>query len=217
MTRNRRQCWFCDASQWSGRLYPYEVTGKPATSQPPAAERLVVIDACTWQNFAIVDALWVLEARYSRFATWTEAIRHELRRGLRSEPKLQQVLDLETSWLGAPLRLDWPGDGAVDVIRRGLGGTRTQPLQHLGEAEAIQALERITVGQRILITDDGPAADFARRRASSIRVLDAAAVLAEAYAMDDVKCPRAYELLSAMREYPPNPRAVRLPPHDEVC
>jgi predicted nucleic acid-binding protein len=177
----------------------------------------VVIDACSWQNFAVVDALWVLEARYDGIARWTEAIRHELRRGLRGEPKLQQVLDLEAGWLGAPLRLDQAGDEAVDLIRRGMGGTRTQPLQHLGEAEAIRALERASARQRILITDDGPAAEFARRRPSNIQVLDAAGVLAEAYAMGDVGCPQAYDLLKAMWEYPPNPRAVRLPPHREVC
>lgn len=182
-----------------------------------AENRLIVIDACTWQNFAVVNALWVLEARYAGEAFWTEAIRHELRRGLRAEPHLQGVLDLEAAWLGAPLRLDQPGDDVVDLIRRGLGGDRSAPLQHLGEAEAIRALERTSVRQRVFITDDGPAAEFARRRPSNIRVLDAADVLAEAYAMDDVRCPQAYELLTAMWEYPPAPRAVRLPPHREVC
>lgn len=98
-----------------------------------------------------------------------------------------------------------------------MGGTRVQPLQHLGEAEAIRALERAGVSRRILVTDDGPAADFARRRPSGIQVLDAAAVLADAYAMGDVRCPDAYDLLKAMWEYPPNPRTVRLPPHREVC
>jgi predicted nucleic acid-binding protein len=193
------------------------VTGDPANSPLRAVDRLVVIDACTWQNFAVVDALWVLKVRYGGIATWTEAIRHELRRGVGAEPKLQQVLNLESDWLGAPVRLDQAGDEVVDLIRRGMGGTRSEPLRHLGEAEAIRCLERASVSQRVLITDDGPAAEFARRRASNIQVLDAAAVLAEAYAMGDVGCPQAYDLLKAMWEYPPSPRAVRLPPHREVC
>ena len=77
-------------------------------------------------------------------------------------------------------------------------------------------LERADVRQRVFITDDGPAADFARRRSSGIHVLDAAGVLADAYAMGDVACPAAYELLKRMWEYPPAPRSVRLPHHD-VC
>jgi predicted nucleic acid-binding protein len=182
-----------------------------------AAGKLVVIDACSWQNFAVVDALWVLQARFGGVAAWTEAVRHELRRGIRAEPQLQRVLDLEHGWLGTPLRLDEEGDEMVDLIRRGLGGDRTAPLQHLGEAEAIRALERTGVRQRVFVTDDSPAADFARRRPSRIHVLDAAGVLADAYAMGDVGCPEAYELLKRMWNYPPAPRSVRLPPHHEVC
>lgn len=184
---------------------------------PGAAGKLVVIDTCSWQNFAVVDALWVLESRYRGMAAWTEAVRHELRRGLPAEPALRRVLDLQDGWLGTPLRLDQGGDEVVDLLRRGLGGEAAAPLQHLGEAEAIRALERVGVRQRVFITDDGPAADFARRRSSSIHVLDAAGVLADAYAMGDVSCPAAYELLSRMWEYPPAPRRVRLPPRHEMC
>lgn len=176
--------------------------------------RLVVVDACTWQNFAVIDGLWVLEARYAGIASWTEAIRYELQRGLAAEPKLQEVLDLESGWLGAPGRLEGADLGQVDLIRRGLGGTGSAPLQHLGEAEAIRALERAEGRRRIFITDDGPAADFVRRRPSGIQVLDAAAVLADAFAMGDIGCPQAYEMLKAMWNYP---REVRVPPHREVC
>ena len=176
--------------------------------------RLIVVDACTWQNFAVVDGLWVLEARYAGIASWTEAIRNELQRGLRAEPKLQDVLDLETSWLGRPVRLEGESLDKVDLIRRGIGGTASAPLQHLGEAEAIHFLEQ-AAGRRVMfITDDGPAADFARRRPSGIQVLDAAAVLADAFAMGDIGCPAAYDMLQAMWNYP---REVRVPPHREVC
>jgi predicted nucleic acid-binding protein len=193
------------------------VAGDPGNLTPGVPDKLVIIDACTWQNFAVVDALWVLESRYGGMAAWTEAVRHELRRGLPAEPLLQRVLNLQAGWLGTPLRLDQEGDEAVDLIRRGLGGDRAAPLQHLGEAEAIRALERADVRQRVFITDDRPAADFARRRSSGIHVLDAADVLADAYAMGEVGCPAAYELLRSMWEYPPAPRGVRLPPHHEVC
>jgi hypothetical protein len=176
--------------------------------------RLIVVDACTWQNFAVVDGLWVLESRYAGIVSWTEAVRNELQRGLRAEPKLQDVLDLENAWLGEPVRLEGESLGEVDLIRRGIGGTASAPLQHLGEAEAIHLLERAVVRQRTFITDDGPAADFARRRSSGIQVLDAAAVLADAFAMGDIGCPAAYDMLQAMWNYP---REVRIPPHREVC
>lgn len=176
--------------------------------------RLVVVDACTWQNFAVVDGLWVLKARYAGVAVWTEAIRNELQRGLPAEPKLQEVLDLENDWLGAPGRLEGESLGQVDLIRRGIGGVASAPLQHLGEAEAIHFLEQAAGRRRIFITDDGPAADFARRRPSGIQVLDAASVLADAFAMGEIGCPDAYDMLQAMWNYP---REVRVPPHREVC
>jgi hypothetical protein len=176
--------------------------------------RLIVIDACTWQNFAVIDGLWVLEARYAGIVSWTEAIRNELQRGLRAEPKLQDVLNLENAWLGGPVRLEGESLSQVDLIRRGIGGAASAPLQHLGEAEAIHLLEQATDRRRIFITDDGPAADFARRRPSGIQVLDAAAVLADAFAMGDIGCPDAYDMLQAMWNYP---REVRVSPHREVC
>ncbi len=124
------------------------------------------------------------------------------------------MLDLENGWLGSPLRLDKPGDEDVDLIRRGLGGRSAEPLRHLGEAESIRLLERTDAHERIFITDDGPAADFVRRRPSGLRVLDAAGVLAEAYAFGELGCPQAYDLLKTMWAYP---RQVRVPPHREVC
>jgi predicted nucleic acid-binding protein len=175
---------------------------------------LALADACTLQNFAVVGALWILERRYGSDLTWTEAVRHEIRRGLPAEPRLQRVLDLEDAWLGSPLRLDQPGDDEVDLIRRGLGGLAARPLEHLGEAESIRALERSNATDRLLLTDNGPASDFASRRSSGIRVLDSADVLTEAYAMGDIGCPQAYDILRAMHG---EGRAIRLPPHREVC
>jgi predicted nucleic acid-binding protein len=189
------------------------VSTRPGASRPPD-NRIVVVDACTWQNFAVVDALWVLKARYDGVVYWTEATRHEIRRGVRAETSLQAVLDLENDWLGAPVRLEGPSLRQVDLIRRGLGGLTSAPLQHLGEAEAIAFLEQVDGSRRILITDDGPAADLARRRSSGIQVLDTAAVLAEAFTMDDIGCPAAYNLLKSIWSYP---REVRVPEHHEVC
>lgn len=182
----------------------------------PPARSLVLFDACSLQNFSVVGALPILEARFGGRAGWTEGVRYEIRRGLPAEAKLQDVLNLENTWLGPAHRLDQPGDDeAVDLIRRGLGGTRSTPLQHLGEAESIRLLERTAATDRVFVTDDGPAADFARHRPSRIRVLDAAEVLAEAHAFGEIGCPAAYNVVKAMWHYP---REVRLPSHHrEVC
>jgi predicted nucleic acid-binding protein len=176
--------------------------------------RLVVVDACAWENFAVIDGLWLLKARYAGIVFWTETVRFELQRGVRAEPRLREVLELEGTWLGEPVRLEGENLGQIDLIRRGLGGMASEPLKHLGEAEAIHFLEQATGCHRIFITDDGPAADFARRRPSGIQVLDAADVLADAFAMGDIGCPDAYDMLQAMWKYP---REVRVPPHREVC
>lgn len=184
---------------------------------PGAPDELVLIDACTWRSFAVVDAIWVLKSHFGCTATWTEAIRHELRLGAPDEPELRRVLDLESRWLGEPLRLDQDGDEVVDIIRRGLGGARSAPMQYLSAAEAIRALERADVRRRRFITDNSMAADFAGRRTSGICAMDTAGVLAEAHKMGQLGCPDAYELLKRMSEYPSAVHAVRLRAHHEVC
>ena len=179
----------------------------------PQVLAVVAADACTLQNFAVVDALVVLAVRFAGSLVWTEAVRHEVRRGAAIVPALQTVLDAEAGWLGAPARLDGPGDAAsVDLIRRGLGGSDRSPLQHLGEAESVRLLERTPATRRAFLTDDREAADMARRR--GLHVLDAADILAEAYAMGELPCPAAYRVLEAMHGAG---RPVRLPTHRDVC
>jgi len=176
---------------------------------------VVAVDACTLQNFAVVDALSVIEQRYGGRVIWTEAVAHEVRRGLPAEPLLQRVLDCQDAWLGQPIEFRQPRQLiAIDLIRRGLGGTDNEPLQHLGEAQSIYAVEEADVRDRLLISDDRPCADFAMRRPSGVRVLDAADILAEAFAMGDLVCPAPYGYLLAIDAYP---RPVRVPRHEDVC
>jgi hypothetical protein len=53
----------------------------------------VVIDACTLWNFAVVGRLDLLDGRYShRGVRWTESIQLEIKRHVREEPQLQDVL-----------------------------------------------------------------------------------------------------------------------------
>lgn len=173
----------------------------------------VIIDACTLQNFVIVDQLDLLKTRYGERICWTETTQFEINRGVRAEPLLQQVLS--ASWLGVPLQI--AGDAQtlqrIDRIRRGLGATRTYPATlHLGEAEIIDFLQTRQPSW-IFVSDDQPAVDLAKRR--GLNAIDSPQVLADCYAFGEIGCPAAYELLVRMRAAG---RGVRVPPdHRHVC
>lgn len=172
----------------------------------------VLFDANTLENFAVVDRLDLLRICYGERAAWAEAVHFEIRMGVQSESRLRRVLS--QAWLGEPI----PIEGAeailaVELIRRGVGGVvAARPTQHLGEAQTIVLLENSYQGS-VFITDDRPAAHFARRR--GIRTLDSAQVLNECFRMGEIGCPEAYKLLCAMAD---ENRGVRVPDHHgEVC
>lgn len=99
----------------------------------------VFIDTCTLENFAVVDRLDLLKARFDGRAIWTATIKFEIERGLSSHPHLRRVLD--AGWLGEPLEVD--GDlVTIDRVRRGLmdGKPPNKAMDHLGEAEVIYLL-----------------------------------------------------------------------------
>jgi predicted nucleic acid-binding protein len=174
----------------------------------------VIIDACTLWNFAVVERLDLLDARFShRGVRWTESIQLEIRRHLREEPLLQAVLD--SDWLGEPMEILGSPQvlQRIDRIRRGLQASPTDPpTLHLGEAEVIDLLENVHPSW-VFVTDDGPAGDLAKRRGLS--VLDSVGVLADAYASGEIGCPDAYELLLEMAA---KGRGVRIPSnHRLVC
>lgn len=124
---------------------------------------------------------------------------------------------VEDRWLGESVELDTDTDTdlrEVDRIRTAVGGVAASPLQHLGEAESIRAMQaRAELAGSILLTDDASAGDFARRR--GLLVWDTCQLLADAHSMADVGCPEAYEILRRMRQAD---RAVRVPAdHRGVC
>jgi hypothetical protein len=172
----------------------------------------VYFDACTLSNFATVGRLEILEIRYGYRARWTETIQYEVRRGLPADPSLQQILG--AGWLGQPVEVD--GDRKalreIENIRRGLGGSQADPLQHLGEAEIMYHLGR-REPSGIFVTDDRPALDFARNR--GLFTLDTSQILAECFQQGEIGCPDAYDLILEMFE---RNRGVRVPTsHMSVC
>jgi hypothetical protein len=172
----------------------------------------IIFDTCTLSNFSAVGRLDLLEGRYGYRARWTETIQIEISRGRKNHAHLQDVLD--AAWLGEPIEID--ADTAalreIDIVRRALGGSSAEPLQHLGEAEAIYYLQHVEPNG-IFATDDQAALDFAKNR--GVFAINSARMLAECYQSDEVGCPEAYDLLLAMRR---EDRGVWIPAdHRAVC
>jgi predicted nucleic acid-binding protein len=175
---------------------------------------MAIFDTCSLANFAVVDRLDLLDVRYGHRACWTSTIQSEIMRGLRKVPKLQAVLDAK--WLGDPIDVapDIAGMQAIFLNRRALSKvpSRMAATEHLGEAEIIHLMED-RHSDWVFITDDQPAKDLAKRR--GLQALDSADVLAECFAMREVGCPEAFNLLERMAD---ENRGVRIPAnHTLVC
>lgn len=174
---------------------------------------LIVADTCSLVNFAAVNRMDIVEATLRRRAHWTQAVEFEVRCMAARYPSLKPLVD--DRWLGEAVELDTDADyDEIGRIRTALGGTTSDPLQHLGEAESIRAIQsRTELSGAILLTDDVSAGDFARRK--GLLVWDTCRLLEDAYAMADVGCPEAYEVLGRMRQAN---RGVRIPAdHRGVC
>jgi hypothetical protein len=104
----------------------------------PAAGN-AVIDACTLQNFAVVDRLDLLKERFTGHAYWTEAIQYEAGRlGI-----------TDTGWLGHPIEV---GDGVAEIIqiqaiRRALGARRAEPKANLSSDNLLVPRPMTLVGR----------------------------------------------------------------------
>ncbi|MET8147026.1 hypothetical protein ACIBSW_04395 [Actinoplanes sp. NPDC049668] len=172
----------------------------------------VYFDACTLWNFAAVDRLDLLEGRYGHRARWTETVQWELRRSLPFTPYLQSVLG--AGWLGEPVEIGGTTAALIEIdnIRRALGALPGNPTKHLGEAEIIYHLQYVDRGA-FFLTDDQPALDFARRR--GLAGFDTWRILEECFAVHEVGCPEAFDLLRQMSSAE---RGVRVPAsHMQVC
>lgn len=94
----------------------------------------------------------------------TQAVHAELKKWVTSYPALIPLLT--EGWLGDPIELNRTKDReGVRRLRTALGGTRTAPTLHLGEAESIHAmLTRGELSGSVLLTDDRDASRLASRR-----------------------------------------------------
>jgi len=170
----------------------------------------LIFDANVLWSFAVVHRMDLLEVRYGERIVWTDAIAWELRRRVRDEPCLQAVLD--AAWLAAPIGFVAADQQEIARIRNILATPGDHPAKHLGEAEAIYLIGK-SMATATFVTDDGPAADLAQRR--RIRVMGTVDIMRDCYAMAEIGCPDAWELLRQMERLG---RTVRAPDHhSSVC
>lgn len=168
---------------------------------------ILVTDACSLINFAASGDMDVLKAGLEvRTPRCTQAVDAELRKWARSFPDLQPMLD--EGWLGEPIELNRTQDQeGVGRLRTALGGTRSEPTLHLGEAESIHAiLTRTELSAAVLLTDDKDARRLAGRR--SLSTWDTTRLLADIHFSGDLEWEQARQVLLRMEAAD---RGVRVP------
>ncbi|MGW4997486.1 hypothetical protein ACWEP8_07425 [Streptomyces hydrogenans] len=168
---------------------------------------ILVTDACSLINFAASGDMGVLKAGLEvRTARCTQAVDAELRKWVPSFPGLRPLLD--DGWLGEPIELTRREDHVgVRRLRTALGGTRSEPTLHLGEAESIHAiLTRNDLVGAVLLTDDRDATRLAGQR--SLTSWNTNRLLADFHFSGDLEWEQARAVLVRMEAAD---RGVRVP------
>jgi predicted nucleic acid-binding protein len=177
--------------------------------------RLMVVDTCSIMNFSAIDRMALFNTAVRGRGRWTQAVEGEVRRFVNTLAFRSLSALVRGNWLGESIELDSDQDrDAVEDIRAALGGTLAAPLQHLGEAESIRAIESVpSLKGAVFLTDDGDARYLADRR--GITVKNTRWLLADAYSMGDMRCPEPFDVLGEMWDAS---RAVPLlESHTEIC
>jgi hypothetical protein len=152
-----------------------------------------LVDSVTLRHFGIVNRLDVLENRLEGYENprWTEAVQSEIF-DHREADGCDRVLAAQ--FMGTAHEVPLSKD--LFVIQRVLTLEDGSSSKHLGEAELIWTADRLNGS---LITDDGPAFDFAVRRFGHNRVLDTIDLLRESVAADEMSPYEAKQLADAIR------------------
>ena len=116
-------------------------------------------------NFACVGRADLLGAHLRGRGRWVEAVAAEAEASACHLPDLRRLI--EGGWLGEPIEITRPTDvRAVESLRVNVfGGTRTRPLQHLGEAQSCFLLSKHDEwSDAVWVTDDRDAFEFAQNQ-----------------------------------------------------
>ncbi|WP_433413985.1 hypothetical protein ACQP1V_32745 [Microtetraspora malaysiensis] len=159
-------------------------------------------------NFAVVRKLPLLRQILRERGRWTEAIAFEADRSARYYPDLRTVA--VEGWLGEPIEIDIEEAHVVERVRRAVfGGTRQEPLKHLGEAQTCHVIRHWPeFTGAYWITDDYDAQEYARNVGITTR--DTADLISEG--VSEGYCSRndGYKVLQLMRQ---EGMHLRVPPN----
>lgn len=158
-------------------------------------------------NFAVVRKLDLLEGFLRGRGHWTEAVAYEAQRS--SDHGLPDLAGIaKDGWLGEPVEIDDDGREHVEHLRRAVfGGTRDQPLKHLGEAETCHLLKEDPSWRGSWwVSDDRDALDFARKQ--GITTLETIDIVKHIVAEGDLTTNAAWDLMQEMAN---RARVLRLP------
>jgi len=170
----------------------------------------VYLDTNVLWSFASVGRLDLLNLRFGDRIRWTDAVSDEV---LRNSRRVSFLSDIhKANFMPDPVSMPLAELGRVLLVRSALASVNDPPSMHMGEAETIHVIATHDQGA-VFLTDDVAASHLAGRR--YIRTMRTAEVLSESYAMGEIGCPAAYNLLVDMRS---RGRGVRVPAdHTMVC
>ena len=158
-------------------------------------------------NFAAVDRLDLLRAVLNGRGRWTAAVAYEAERSARSLPSLATVEP--EGWLGEPIEIAEQRDQQrVNQVRRAVfGGTESQPLKHLGEAETCYIIkEWSTLAGSWWLSDDHEALRYATFQ--GITTCETIDVVSMAVVNGEIAEQQAFDLMILMSD---KGRSLRLP------
>jgi hypothetical protein len=158
-------------------------------------------------NFAAVNRLDLLRSVLNGRGRWTEAVAFEARRSSKALPPLASLLD--DACMGEPIEINDEAETLhVEQIRRAVfGGTETDPLRHLGEAQTCYVIMHWKeFGGSWWISDDREALRYARFQGITTR--ETFDLVSTAVVNGDI---RADDGLALMKEMAACGRSLRLP------
>lgn len=148
-------------------------------------------------NFAAVGRLDILENWLRGRGRWTEAVASEARKSSRVLPDLETVVS--RGWLGEPVEIDdETAIQRIEHLRRDVfGGTPSQPLKHLGEAQTCYLLKEDPKWRDAWwVSDDREALHFAKSQGiTSRKTID---VIKEVVAEGDLTAQEGFDLMLEM-------------------
>lgn len=154
-------------------------------------------------NFACVSRVNLLVEHLRGRGRWVEAVAHEARQSSAYLPDLTSLVG-DDSALGEPIRFEDEDEAAaIDRMRRNVfGGSRSEPLKHLGEAQTCHLLTTHPEwAGATWVTDDGDAYRYAGQQGVITRgTVD---VFREIVADGDLTAEAAHRQLLAIDEIRP--------------